>query len=356
MLNVTIRELVSRINGSDICLVTHKNADPDAVSSAIALYFILKQLLPANRNIYLCFPQGVSTVSRRLLEAAETCIGTRITYEQECTKKDTSNYSLIVLDTANSTQLDCFAKYLEDPLNITVIVIDHHRTGSLKDRATLYIGGEDYSSTAEIVTYIIQSLLMKEVSGSVKTSCIATLLMSGIIYDTRRFQKTGPRTFHAMSMLQRAGGDYVNALSLLEKEADKSQRMALLKACQRLILKEICGLLVAATHVGSFESAVARTLVNMGADVAIVLSDKKDYTRIAFRSRDETIDVSEFASWLSGKFGGTGSGGGHFGSALFEGPIPWDTRSRDKKVKTLLEFFGEFCIEWKKRRESKSLR
>ncbi|MEB3758809.1 MAG: DHH family phosphoesterase [Desulfurococcales archaeon] len=353
MVNVTIRELVSKISESNICLVTHKNADPDAVSSAIALYFILKQLLPVDRNIYLCFPQGMSTVSRRLLEVAETCIGTRITYKQECTRNSITNYSLIILDTANPTQLDCFNKYLEDPSN--VIVIDHHRTGTLKDRATLYIGGEDYSSTAEIVTYIIQSSLTEEVSSSTKTSCLATLLMSGIIYDTRRFQKTGPHTFYAMSILQRAGGNYASALSLLEKEADKSQRMALLKACQRLILNEICGLLVAGTHVGSFESAAARTLVNIGADVAIVLSDKKDYTRIALRSRSETIDVSEFALWLSEKFGGTGSGGGHFSSALFEGSIPWSTKSRDKKVKTLLEFFGEFCIEWRKRRESKSL-
>ncbi len=353
MMNATIKELVSRISGSNICLVTHKNADPDAVSSSIALYFILKQLLSMDRNIYLCFPQDVSTVSRRLLEVTEICMGARITYEWECTRMSISNYSLIVLDTANSTQLDCFGKYLEDSSN--VIVIDHHRTGTLKDSATLYIGGEDYSSTAEIVTYVIQPLLTEGVSGSVETGCIATLLMSGIIYDTRRFLKTGPRTFYAMSMLQRAGGDYASALSLLEKEAGKSQRMAVLKACQRLILEEICGFIVAGTHVGSFESAVARTLVNIGADVAIVLSDKKDYTRIALRSRDETIDVSEFASWLSGKFGGTGSGGGHFSSALFEGSIPWSTKSRDKKVKTLLEFFGEFCVEWKKQRESKSL-
>ncbi len=353
MTNVTIRELVSRISEPNICLVTHKNADPDAVSSAIALYFMLKQLLPPDRNIHLCFPQDVSTVSRRLLEVAETCIGTRITYERECTRINIGNYSLIVLDTANPTQLNCFGKYLEDPSN--VIVIDHHRTGTLKDRATLYIGGEDYSSTAEIVTYVIQPILTEGVSGSVETGCIATLLMSGIIYDTRRFLKAGPYTFYAMSILQRAGGDYASALSLLEKEADKSQRMAVLKACQRLILEETCGFLVAGTHVGSFESAVARTLVNIGADVAIVLSDKKDYTRIALRSRDGTIDVSEFASWLSSKFGGIGSGGGHFSSALFEGPVSWSTKSRDKKVKTLLEFFGEFCIEWKKRRESKSL-
>jgi nanoRNase/pAp phosphatase (c-di-AMP/oligoRNAs hydrolase) len=356
MLNATIKELISYANRHpNICIVAHKNADPDAVSSALAIYIVLEQLLPEEKSVYLCFPQDVSSLARRLIETVESCIGTRIIYKYECLEKEdiNRNYLLIILDTANPSQLDCFSKYLENSL--ITILIDHHRTGSIKDMATIRIGGEDYSSTAEIVTHILAPLLEDGTLNPVITSCIATILMSGIIYDTRRFLNIGPYTFYAMSTLQKAGGDYSRALSLLEKEADTSQRTALLKACQRLILKEICGFLVAGTHVGSFESAVARTLVTIGADVAIVLSDKKDYTRISLRSRDGTIDVSEFATWLSKRFNGSGSGGGHFSSALFEGSIPWHTKSRDKKVKDLLEFFGEFCIEWKKRRESKSL-
>ncbi|MCE4614889.1 MAG: DHH family phosphoesterase [Desulfurococcales archaeon] len=323
-----------------VCIITHKNADPDAVASSLGMYYIVKNLC-GECKATICFPEGTAVSSRGIIEKYVKCSGSdvRKIFTTECKSIDQNQGIVITVDAANLEQLGCFSEYIEYSRH--VIVIDHHRTGELKFRSDLYVGSEDYSSTSEIIALILNTFLDRR-SQDYLIQCLATILMAGIVYDSRRFLTVGSNTFRVMDMLESFGGNYFEALDLLEKEEDRSQRIAVLKAYQRIILKEICSFIVVGTHVGSFESYIARTLVNVGADVAIVLSDKKDVTRIALRSRSNTIDVSAFASWLVRKLG-TGSGGGHFNSALFEGVLREFERSRDKKVKKLLDLFGEFC-------------
>ncbi|MEB3755609.1 MAG: DHH family phosphoesterase [Desulfurococcales archaeon] len=326
-----------------ICIVAHKNADPDAVASSLAVYYLVNNL--CNKcKIVLCYPEGMATNSLKIIEWYGKCMKVDInkTSTSKCSEVNLGLDIVITVDTANPEQLGCFSDIMEH--SRYVITIDHHKTGKLKSQSNLYVGGEEYSSTSEIMALILEAFLQRKSQDKRVPPCLATTLMSGIIYDSRRFLNIGSNTFRVMEMLRVYGGNYFEALNLLEKEEDRSQRIAVLKACQRMILKEICGFIVVGTHIGSFESNVARILVNSGADIAIVLSDKKDFTRIALRSRNDTVDVSAFALWLVRKLG-TGSGGGHYNSALFEGVLKGFEKSRDKKVKKLLEFFGEYCIE-----------
>jgi phosphoesterase RecJ-like protein len=338
-----ITSIVRDVQYPYICIITHKNADPDAVASSLGVYYIVKSVCEKCK-IQICFPEGVAAHSRKIIDKYEECSGSGLNdvFVSKCNGAYSSPHITITVDTANIDQLGCFSIYAETSRHL--IVIDHHKTGELKSKSNLYVGGEEYSSTSEIVFLILNEFLKRENHNSPLVPCLATILMAGIIYDSRRFLTVSSYTFSAMKNLEELGGNYYDALDLLEKEEDRSQRIAVLKACQRIILKELCGLIVVGTHVGSFESNVARILVNSGADVAIVLSDKKDVTRIALRSRGDTVDVSAFAFWLSKKFG-SGSGGGHFNSALFEGVLQGFEKSRDKKVKKLLDLFGEFCVE-----------
>ncbi|MCE4605834.1 MAG: DHH family phosphoesterase [Desulfurococcales archaeon] len=330
-------------NRSRICIVTHKNADPDAVASSLTAYYIVNNLCSKCR-LTLCYPEGIAAYSHKILERYAKCSGSHISSisTSECSEVDQNPDIVITVDTANPEQLGCFSEILRH--SKYVITVDHHKTGELKLQSNLYVGGEKYSSTSEIMALILEAFLKGKNRDDNILPCLATMLMSGIVYDSRRFLNITSKTFKVMEILRVFGGNYFEALNLLEKEEDRSQRIAILKACQRIILREICGFIVVGTHIGSFESNVARVLVNNGADIAIVLSDKKDATRIALRSRDNTVDISAFASWLAGKLG-TGSGGGHFNSALFEGVLKGFERSRDKKVKKFLDLFGEFCNE-----------
>ncbi len=326
----------------DIIIITHKNADPDAIASAYSLFYAVREL--CNRcRITLCLPEGASSLSSRLVDFIRDCTHFEETVIVECGSGDTlagmppPSYSVITLDMGSIEQGGCCEQViLKAAENNLLVVIDHHEQGSLRSLATLFIGGAEYSSTSEIVFLLLDAL-----NGELISKCVATTLLAGIAYDTRRLQIIKEKTCGVVhKLVSHYSGSYVKALSLIENEPDRSQRIAMLKAFQRLILEEIHGFIVASTHIGSFESQVARSLVNNGADVAIVLSEKKGHYRISLRARPNTVDVSRFAYWLARKYGG--SGGGHKESALYEGPLEGLRGNRDKIAKILIRLLEEY--------------
>lgn len=96
------------------------------------------------------------------------------------------------------------------------VVIDHHRKSeeALENPTLIYM--EPYaSSTAELVTEILQyTIERKEL-----TKLEAEGLLAGIFVDTNNFSvKAGVRTFEAAAWLRRAGADLYNVKRLFQVE------------------------------------------------------------------------------------------------------------------------------------------
>jgi len=293
----TVVEILRRAaENSPTAVITHRNADPDALASALLAWKAISML---GGEACVLLPEGLSRLSKILLEKVDIVI-------PEC--KDSERFvGLLVVDSSNSTQL---GKY-KDLLGLTrVYLVDHHSTGDIVDMAELW-HVEKAPSTTQLVVLGISDL------GLQMDSSTATVGLAGLVFDTRRFHSADWGAFIAASKLLEWGGDYgvvVKALSP-PRDVDVSERMAKLKALSRLRLGRACGeLLIGVTHIGAFESRVAKTIIDIGADIGIVLSRHDNELRVSVRVSERAlkwgVKASELASYIADRLGGRGGGHG----------------------------------------------
>lgn len=293
-----MRKIVSSRN---IFITAHKNSDPDALSSAIVLRNFIEFI---GRKATVSFPEGLNEVSKKIVDRFKiNCI-----VESSTLYKSTIHYMhdlAIVVDTSSIEQLGLFKNIV---LTKNVVVIDHHIGGDLVNYSSLSIIDPKARSTSELVY-----LLLKDFYPFSSTE--AMLLLAGIIYDTRRFFLASPQTFEVVGELVSIKGvDYRSVIDVLQTEMDISERIARIKAARRLSFKRINDYIIVSTHVSAFEGSVARALLDLGADVAIVGSSD-DETRIVVRAkqrivRELGISIGRDIMPLVGEFLG-GGGGGH---------------------------------------------
>lgn len=289
--------------GRELLIATHRNADPDAVASSVAMYFTLEAMGLRVKGIYL--PEGMNAASKRVL--AELNLDLKQIVRDRATCEDVGG--LVVVDSSSTSQIGEAARCLEDR-DVLLVLVDHHGRGDLVERANLAMWDPRSPSAAEMIVVAMKS------SGLEVTKEVATLLLSGIVYDSRRFAHAVPRTFEAaLHLLARYHADYEVALKAMHaQQPEFSERVARLKAAQRLKLYRAGDLLVAVTHVSAFEASAARSILELGADMAIVVSEG-DGGRVVVRAREDTvrrlgIHVGEdLLKTLGAKLGG--SGGGH---------------------------------------------
>jgi len=113
---------------------------------------------------------------------------------------------------------------------------------------------------------------------------------------------------------------------------------------QRMIIENVNGILVSATHIGSYESDIASWMIRLGADLAIVASSK-DETRIILRARKKVAEKTseKLLSTLTKKFGG--QGGGHTGALVVSIPKRVGKRELPGLVKKLVTIAKEALME-----------
>ena len=187
---------------SDIMIMGHKNIDIDAVSSALGMYRLAKNLGKICHIV--TEPKGDSLGKfweelTSIQEYSEVILN-----EEDAIKEISDNTLLIIVDTHK-------IGYVEFPniLNAAKhkVIIDHHRKSPdfIADSEISF--HEVYaSSTAELVTEIIQ--YAKE---DIELNLIeAESLYGGIMVDTKNFTfKTGVRTFEAAAYLRKFGVDII---------------------------------------------------------------------------------------------------------------------------------------------------
>jgi phosphoesterase RecJ-like protein len=264
-----ITSLIDELNAELIVLLCHQNADPDAVCAAYALSQLLKHLRP-NLNIEIAAAQGPSRLSKHLFKA----LPVKLTAQPHIEEADL----IVLLDTNTVQQLGEWQRRVKAS-GSRLIVIDHHAAHPETERlAKLCIADEKASSTCKIVYRLFQDMEVKP------TEIEAKALFLGMAFDTKHFVLAGSATFKTVAELVDAGVNAEEALSLLSLPTDPSERVARLKAGQRLKLKKIDDWLIALSHVSAYQASAARALIKLGAHVAVVAGQRDDALQISMRS------------------------------------------------------------------------
>lgn len=308
-----IREFLVGLRGKKIVVVTHKNADPDAIASAFTITGFLKM---QKSYTALILPQGANEAGKSMLSSLNVIYDKDILFSKYYHVLDNESV-LVIVDTNNPENLGIASKLLN--VIRTIVIIDHHRPRSLSFSSNYEVYPliiPTYTSCSELVYDLLSEIYSIN-------SLEATALLAGIIYDTRRFLAITPRTFKIVSELLNRGGDYHRAISMITRDMDYSERMARLKAAQRMKIFTCRGYIVAISHVGAFEGSAARGMIELGADLAIVYSIRKNMFRVTLRStgrfyRETGVSIGrDIIPYLIRIL--NASGGGHDNAGSLEG-------------------------------------
>lgn len=293
-----LEELRRLIKGR-ILLLCHHNADPDSICAAYAVQ-ALSEVLDTSVESDIFLPGGASSLSRRIMEE----LGIVVIEDPNVDDADV----LVVLDTATLRQLDEWGEVVASA-DAPIVLIDHHHphpeTSSI---ASLSLVDEASSSTCEIVYQLYEGY------GLTPSIRVAKALLAGIAYDSKHFSIGTTRTLRSVSQLLEIDGPLEEVISFLTPEWDRSERIARLKAAQRMQLHEVGGWTIATSHLSSFQASAARAFLGLGADVAVVAGRDKKKLRASIRATGQfhmetSIHLGrDIAMPLGEEFGGAGSG------------------------------------------------
>jgi len=317
---IKFKRFMNQAKGKNLSflLLCHHNADPDALGSAIAFSRYLESL---GLKYRIGVAQSVSSYAKRLLQFAEV--------EKDPEVKEDV---VVIFDTSSPEQLEP----VEIPKDRVIIVIDHHIEKKKPIKAKVRVVDSSRTSTAEIVWELLKYLNFYDLTS-------AKAILAGIVTDTANFRFANSKTFKTvseiLSIFNIQMGEIFNLVAPVSDEnIDQAKRMAILKACQRMEVKKVKRYVIAISKVSAYESLACKTFLQLGADVAIVGSDKEG-VRISARAREYLVKRGLHLGKLMEKVGPIidGSGGGHSGAAGANGK-----RNFDKAIKFLVREIEKF--------------
>ncbi len=325
MLEKIIKKICKQYYPRSILVISHVNADPDALASSFLSVLIFDKI--CNCRTYQVFPEGISSLSKRILE--------RLSLKTKENKEDYSYYDFyVVVDAVNSIQLGDLSRVVKENFD-RLLLIDHHSTkGDLLENASY-----SYVKNEVATTVLIGDALMRLNITPSRELC--TLALAGILFDSKKFAIATPTALKVASFFLEKGGNYSLAQKLLEEKRDISEKIARLKGIQRAHIIRIGKYIVAITEVSAYEASVARLLISAGADIAIVVGGKKSLRismRVAPSLIEENVTAERIMKKLALKIGGYG--GGHAAAAGFNLPEESSTRLRQKVVKEILNILS----------------
>ena len=299
-----ITALLDRVNAKLVVLLCHHNADPDAIGAAFAFSSLLERLRP-HLNVEIAAAEGPSRLSKHILTAFPIKLTSNPHIEEA--------HAIVLLDTNTIQQLDKWAERVRVSKS-PIVVIDHHASHPETEQlAALCIADENASSTCEIIYKFFMDMNVRF------TEAEAKALFLGIAFDTRHFILANSTTLKTVAELIDAGVNAREALSLLSLPMEESERIARLKASQRVKLLKIGSWLVALSHVSAYQASAARALTALGAHVAIVAGRREERIRVSMRASQEFYRATglHLGRDLAKPLGGylQGMGGGHSISA-----------------------------------------
>ena len=306
-----LEQVVAELCSGRKLAVFHPIADCDAVGSAVALL----------RNFPGFDISGAGSISRlgkRLLDF----VGEKVVDAPDYGVYD----KLVILDTSNLPSLGIPPEVLAQKRKL---IIDHHLRNSNIQDVDLYYSDEGKPSCAEIVWDILNVNWAKEAPGSPTAQArvvdreTAAALAAGILTDTAHLRFARTSTLKALTdMLEGSGLPLEEVLALMEDDVpDMSRKVAFLKGAQRLRFEQAGEYIVAASNVSSFEGALSKTLLSLGADVVFVGAQAKHEFRVSGRATQALVRRGFHVGRLMEEAGRDvgGQGGGHAGAAGMSG-------------------------------------
>jgi phosphoesterase RecJ-like protein len=316
-------EYVKEISGP-ILILSHQNADLDAVCSSIALKDAFS-VLNSDIEILLGVPGSISKNAKSMEGEAEFLINPSLEVDL-----------LVILDSSTLEQISPLDGDIKKAEKIAII--DHHvpheETKKISD---FYYVDEDAVSTAEVIYELIEEAGIK----ITKSSRLALLV--GILADSARLRLATAKTIRIFSQLLDSGLDYKRALELVELPEDgPSQKIACLKAARRMEIHRVDGWVLVTTKVRSFEARSANCIISIGADCVFVGSTDKEKIKMSARARENFLKETGISLGRDimpriGEFVG-GSGGGHKEAAGVKSKTGDIDAALDECIKVTEEF------------------
>ncbi len=305
---VKLKNFLKKTHAKYGIIFCHHNADPDALYSANVLLKLLRKIRPKLKCEI--FPvQGPSKLSKLLMRK----VPVKMVEKPKLWKAD----FFVLVDTSTIKQLDEWGLKIKKSRK-PILVIDHHAIHpKTRKIASLMIVDVNARSTCEIVYRICREAKFR------LTKKDALGLLFGIIFETKNFRYASAKTLRLSAELLEYGLTIEEALKSMVKPVEKPEKIAKLKAASRLQLYRFNDWLIVLTHVSSYQASVARALLALGGDVAVVAGGKKGEFKVSLRATQEFYDKTKIhlgkdvAFVLGEKFGGMG--GGHATSAGVNG-------------------------------------
>lgn len=264
--------LENLIKESDnILIMGHSNGDIDSMGSSLGIYRLAKTLEKEPNIVNNTYGMTLSKFIEELEK--DDAYKDAIIGKNEALNKATNKTLLIVTDTHKQNYVE--VPELLDKVG-QIVVIDHHRRSTdYIENATLTFQEVYASSTAELVTEILQYTDVKiklkpiEVEG----------LYGGIMVDTKNFTfKTGVRTFEAAAYLRKCGVDIIKVKKWFQSDLNSYNEIA-------NIVK----------NAEMYDNSIA---------IAIYDKEDKDANLICAKAADELLTISDItASFVLGNVG-----------------------------------------------------
>lgn len=290
-------------NASDVIVMGHKNADLDAIGSAVGLS---RGVAALGKPVHIAVDPDQNLAKAAIAHIRRTDWGEKLFLSpRDAVELMREETLLVIVDTHSAALLESPELFRAAH---TVVVIDHHRrvVGHIEDAAIFY--HEPYASSAsELVTELIQYFGEPKLGREA-----ADVLLSGIMLDTKNFVvKTGVRTFEAAAFLRRQGADTVEARRFLSGTMDSYQVKSRLVS-SALVYKRCAVAMTEEKHdeMQLIASQAADELLTIGGiDASFVLYEVDGVTRISARSLG-AINVQTLMEQMGG--------GGHHTTAATE--------------------------------------
>ncbi len=303
-------DFLKYLKGKSLSITSHDLVDLDGFISALSLKFFFENIF-SNQNINLIFSRLSKHTKSFLNNFTQKFPDFNLSFHVD---KEFLNADVIIITDSNN--LHQIKHFNDINLKTPFIFIDHHlnlQVNYPNNISALNLIFDNYSSTSEIVLELF-------IEYDVKLPLpYKYLLVSAILTDSGFLKYGNTRTIKNLNTILQDQVEIQEIIPLLERERDVSEKIARIKALQRVKLIKINGWLIGVSHLSSFTASAASTLIKVGFDVGIVVSkDKSDY-RITTRAKKQVclktgLHLGKIIREINNV-----NGGGHDGAATLNG-------------------------------------